>query len=93
MEFKAGVRLGFTVVVKLRLRVRDRVGFRVEVRVGFMVRVGSRCKGSSNYSNIYYPVTRPYASLFHHCINENLRSISRKDQMLIPQIEFVLTDL
>ena len=43
-------------------------------------------------SNIYYPVFKPYASLFHHCINENLRSTSGKDQMLIYYIEFVLSD-
>ena len=57
----------------MRVRVSVRLGF----RVGLTVRVGSWCEGSSYYSvsipsNIYYLLIRPYASLFHHCINENL---------------------
>ena len=68
-------------MVRLRFRVSVRIEFRVKVRVGLTVRVGSRCEGSINYSvsmpsNIYYLMIRPYASLFHHCINENLRSFS-----------------
>lgn len=62
--------------------MRVRVSVRLGVRVGLTVRVGSRREGSSYYSvsiplNIYYLLIRPYASLFHHCINENLRSLSQ----------------
>ena len=97
MGFEVGVCFRFRVVVRLRVRVGVRIEFRVKVRVGLTVRVGSRCEGSINYSvsipsNIYYLMIRPYASLFHHCINENVKSISGKDQMLICQKEFVLTD-
>ena len=67
--------------------MRVRVSVRLGVRVGLTVRVGSRCEGSINYSvsipsNIYYLMIRPCVSLFHHCITENLRSISGKDQMV-----------
>ena len=75
-----------------RFRVRVSVGDRFRVRVSVGDRFRVRVSLGDRFRVVVRLRVRVNVSLFHHCFNESVKSISGKDQMLICQMEFVLTD-